>query len=214
MIAHCISPLHTDPTELFRAYEQASLAARKGNVQEHFSLCHYEAGGAQVTPLYAQEKENQLFYLLENGRSDAMENMFDELISSFSTRDVSVYSLQRNFWILFGSIEKKLNQLGESRERLAEVNLIEQQITNCFHIDEIKSLFLPFLHQVSRSLQQKKIEMHDTQDGKFVMRHILKTIEDQYDQTLSLHDFARYFHIHADYLSRLFKKSTGKTAGQ
>ncbi|MDF2960441.1 MAG: two component transcriptional regulator, AraC family [Paenibacillus sp.] len=43
-----------------------------------------------------------------------------------------------------------------------------------------------------------------------IVESIVLEIMNQYDQPLMLSDFAKKYHVNADYLSRLFKKETGK----
>ncbi|TDF90514.1 response regulator transcription factor [Paenibacillus piri] len=43
-----------------------------------------------------------------------------------------------------------------------------------------------------------------------IVENIVMDMMNQYDRPLSLSDFAKKYHVNADYLSRLFKKETGK----
>jgi two-component system response regulator YesN len=69
------------------------------------------------------------------------------------------------------------------------------------------------LHQrkESESLERPvRLFNHDGHEGHFVVRDVVKTIERSYDEPLALHQVAEMRHMNADYLSRLFKKETGR----
>ncbi|WP_248927024.1 response regulator transcription factor [Paenibacillus hamazuiensis] len=64
---------------------------------------------------------------------------------------------------------------------------------------------------VAGGVSAAEIRPHLRRRQPSIVESIVLDIMNEYDKPLALSDFARKYHINPDYLSRLFKKETGKT---
>ncbi|WP_256756959.1 response regulator [Cohnella sp. WQ 127256] len=156
---------------------------------------------------YPQHKEDVLLLTLQTGNLDATNAEFNRFYEVISDDGMTVDHLQRCSSMLVHSIERQLQTAHSSLEEvsgkgtLSYTELIQvrndaasiREVFDCCLIPAVNKYY-----SVPRANQGEKI-----------VKEIQKLIEVQYAQPLSLQHIAESRFLNPDYLSRLFKKTTG-----
>lgn len=204
----CSAPLR-EPGEVRRAYRQArtALLARKLG-QERVLMQHPAAAAAAVAP-YPQEQERALLLALQTGNREAAQAAFARLYGQLSAPQMTVDSLQRSAALLVHALDKLLIAAGSGLEQASGQSLlaVTEQLSCRCDAESIRALLAEqLLPAVLDACARGGSRQADQ-----VVSDVLRLIEAQYDQALSLPEIAGSFYMNPDYFSRLFKRKTGKT---
>lgn len=160
-------------------------------------------------PPYPQDREAALLLALQMGGEQAVYEQFRQFLAAIASDEATVEGMQRSAAMLVHSIEKQLQRSGTSLENacgrspLAYSELLRQRNDRASAGELFEREILPgALAQGSRA---------GGKQGERLVREIQRLVEAHYDQALSIQQIAESRFVNADYLSRLFKKTTGHT---
>ncbi|QJD81987.1 response regulator [Cohnella herbarum] len=157
---------------------------------------------------YPQLKEDVLLLTLQTGNEDATNAEFNRFYEAISDDGMTVDHLQRCSSMLIHSIERLLQAAHSSLEEvsgkgsLSYTELIQVR-NDAVSIREIFDCCL--IPAVIKYYSNPRANQ-----GEQIVKEIQKLIEVQYAQALSLQNIAESRFLNPDYLSRLFKKTTGR----
>ncbi|MCU6792268.1 response regulator [Paenibacillus sp. WQ 127069] len=202
-----ISEKRTNLQHLREAYLEAKLTLKNKSLSAAGTILFTGHDSVSSTDLYPQEKENAFLLSLHLGNKEAAGQEFEQLFTAFSKDTMTVDHMQRSAILLIHSIEKQLRATDTRLQEVCGKNplMYTEIIQHRNDAASVKSIFdneiLPHvLTYYSRSGEKQ---------GEKVVREVQKLIEAHYDQPLSLHQIATSHYMNTDYLSRLFKKTTG-----
>ncbi|MBB6689784.1 response regulator [Cohnella xylanilytica] len=165
--------------------------------------------GAADLPPYPQDREAALLLALQMGGEQAVYEQFRQFLAAIASDEATVEGMQRSAAMLVHSIEKQLQRSGASLENacgrspLAYSELLRQRNDRASAGELFEREILPgALAQGSRA---------GGKQGERLVREVQRLVEAHYDQALSIQQIAESRFVNADYLSRLFKKTTGHT---
>ncbi|HZG83761.1 response regulator [Paenibacillus sp.] len=193
--------------ELRQAYREARVALLHRPLHAFGALLGYppspSAGGA-----YPTEAEHSFLLALQTGNPGVAAEYFDALFARLTTPGSTVDSMQRGANVLLHSIEKQLREGGARFDAVAGKSpaACAEAIARRNDPDSLRALFekelLPaLLAHYNRSGEKQ---------GDRIVREVEKWIAAHYDQPLSMQTISAMHYMNPDYLSRLFKKSTGR----
>ncbi|WP_159881709.1 response regulator [Paenibacillus puerhi] len=189
-------------------YLEAQAALKSRRLGESASLLSADRKKPPSARDYPQELENAFLLSLQMGGGDLAWREFERLFAVLSADTVTVDDLQRSAFLLVHSIDKQLRAKhtllqdicgGSSTvyTGMIEVRHDAASVKRIF-AEEIIPRVLAFY---GRSCEKQ---------GEKVVREIRQLIESHYAQPLSLQQIAGSHYMNTDYLSRLFKKTTGQ----
>jgi len=193
--------------ELRQAYREARVALLHRPLHASGALLGYppspSAGGA-----YPTEAEHSFLLALQTGNPAAAADYFDALFARLTTPGSTVDSMQRGANVLLHSIEKQLREEDARFDAVAGKSpaACAEAIARRNDPDSLRALFekelLPALLAHYNRAGEKQ--------GERIVREVEKWIAAHYDQPLSMQTISAMHYMNPDYLSRLFKKSTGR----
>jgi two-component system response regulator YesN len=202
-----ISAKRIDLYHLRDAYLEAKQALKNKRLSATGTLLFASSEMDSQSGLYPQEKENAFLLSLHMANKEASVLEFDRLFAAFSADTMTVDHMQRSAILLVHSIEKQLRATDARLQEVCGKNplMYTEMIQYRNDAASVKSLFdkeiIPHvLIYYSRSGEKQ---------GEKIVREVQKLIEAHYDQSLSLQQIASSHYMNTDYLSRLFKKTTG-----
>jgi YesN/AraC family two-component response regulator len=196
-----------DAHYLRRAYLEAGQALKKKRLGVLGTVLWADNDMSKQRVNYPQEKENAFLRSLQMGNKEGAQHESDMLFAAISEDSMTVDHLQRSAFLLVHSIEK---QLRGTESRLEEVcgknpQMYTEMIQHRNDAAAVKRIFdeeiIPSVLAYYKRSREKQ--------GKKIVRLIQNMIENNYDQPLSLQQIAESHYMNTDYVSRLFKKSTG-----
>ncbi|MBB6635088.1 response regulator transcription factor [Cohnella thailandensis] len=168
-----------------------------------------EGGPASAAAPYPQEAEKAFLLALQMGSGKSAIEQFRRVFEDIATADTTVEGMQRSAAMLVHSIEKQLQLAGCSlesvsgRSPLAYTEMIRQR-------GDRASVSGLFEREILPAILSSGCQTGGKQGDRLV-REVQQLVEAHFDQALSLHQIAETRFVHPDYLSRLFKKTTGRT---
>ncbi|WP_168735587.1 response regulator transcription factor [Cohnella fermenti] len=194
--------------EAWRAAREA-LGGRKLGDTAAILLAREDGPEASALLPYPQEGEKAFLLALQIGGAEAASEAFRQLFAAIATAGTTVEGMQRSAAMLVHSIERQLQQSGGSLENvcgrspLAYSEMIRQR-------NDRGSVSVLFEREIIPAILSQGGQTGSKQ-GERLVREIQKLVEAHYDQALSLQQIAETRFVNPDYLSRLFKKTTGRT---
>ncbi|MBB6733235.1 response regulator transcription factor [Cohnella zeiphila] len=191
---------------LREAFRQAKAALGGRRLGEGGALLRPSEAAAQPAP-YPREREAELLLALQLGREEALE-AFGRWFSAVATPESTVDQLHGSADLLIHSLEKELQAQGTSLKAIcgqhpqASAESVRQRGDAASVRDLFERDILPGV------LAER--ERAGARSGARIVREIVGLIENHYDQPMSLQQIADTRFLHPDYLSRLFKKTTGR----
>ncbi|WNQ13604.1 response regulator [Paenibacillus aurantius] len=171
--------------------------------------CDGGAGAANGGAGYPQERENALLLALQTANPEAVQREFERLYAAFEASAVSIGQLQQHALLLLHALDKQLHSQGSDweqtggRPRKAYDETIEQR-TDCASIRRMfEDELIPLLLAVYGRFSEKS--------GEKLIAEIKNQIDAHPEQPFTLHELAVQHDRNPDYLSRIFKRMTGKT---
>ena len=202
-----ISLKKEDAHYLRRAYLEAGQALKKKRLGASGTVLWSDNDMSKQRVNYPQEKENAFLRSLQMGNKEGAQQESDMLFAAISENSMTVDHLQRSAFLLVHSIEK---QLRGTENRLEEVcgknpQMYTEMIQHRNDAAAVKRIFDEEIVPAVLAYYKRSRE----KQGKKIVRMIQNMIENNYDQPLSLHQIAESHYMNTDYVSRLFKKTTG-----
>jgi two-component system response regulator YesN len=196
-----------DARNLRRAYLEAGQALKKKRLGVSSTVLWADNDLSNERFNYPQEKENAFLLSLQMGNKEEAQQECDMLFAAISEDSMTVDHLQRSAFLLVHSIEKQLRGTGNRLEEVSGKN--PQMFTEMIRQrNDAKAVKRIFDEEIIPSVLEYYKRSHEKQ-GKKIVRIIQNLIENNYDQPLSLHQIAESHYMNTDYVSRLFKKTTG-----
>ncbi|MGO4275755.1 hypothetical protein AB4Z22_38945, partial [Paenibacillus sp. TAF58] len=197
-----------DANYLRRAYLEAGQALKKKKLGVSGTVLWADNEWSNERINYPQEKENAFLLSLQMGNKEGAKQESEMLFAAISEDSMTVDHLQRSAFLLVHSIEK---QLRGTENRLEEVcgknpQMYTEMIQQRNDAVSIKRIFD---EEIIPSVLAYYIRSREKQ-GKKIVRIIQNLVENNYDQPLSLQQIAESHYMNTDYVSRLFKKTTGR----
>lgn len=156
---------------------------------------------------YPRELEQAVLLHVQLGSGEAALEEFGRFYDAIAQESATVGELQRSAALFVHSLEKQLQASGTSLERLSgKSSLAYTEAIGLKHdAASIKELvageLLPAVFSANGPSGGRQ--------GEQIVKEIQKLIELHYDRPLSLHQIAESRFLNPDYLSRLFKRTTG-----
>ncbi len=196
-------------TTIQQAYKQAKQLLAGKKLGEEGAVLFPTPDPEQRSHLnkYPQHKEDVLLLTLQTGNEEATNAEFDRFFAAISEDGMTVDHLQGCASLLIHSIERLLQAGHSSLEEvsgkgpLSYTELI--QVRN--DAASVRAIFDRYVIPAVNAYYSSPRANH----GEKIVREIQKLIEVQYAQPLSLQQIAESRFLNPDYLSRLFKKTTG-----
>ncbi|MFD2332910.1 response regulator [Cohnella sp. GCM10020058] len=168
-------------------------------------------GGAASSAMlsYPHEAEKAFLLALQMGGGKTASELFGRVFDHIATAETTVEGMQRNAVILVHSIEKQLQLSGCSLESVSGRNPLAYSEMIRQRNDPVSASEL-FEREIIPAILSNGSQAGGKQ-GERLVREIVKMVEAHFDQPLSLQQIAETRFVNPDYLSRLFKKTTGHT---
>ncbi|MDG0813324.1 response regulator transcription factor [Cohnella rhizosphaerae] len=164
---------------------------------------------SRATPSYPHEAEKAFLFALQMGSGKGASELFGQVFARIATAETTVEQMQRNAVLLVHSIEKQLQYSGTSLERvsgrtpLAYSEMLRQRNDPVSASELFVREIIPAILSIGSQAGSKQ--------GERLVGEIVKLVEAHFEQPLSLQQIAETRFVNPDYLSRLFKKTTGHT---
>ncbi|MBN2979928.1 response regulator transcription factor [Cohnella algarum] len=200
-----------EASRLRRAYAQAQAALAGRQLGEREKILFAAAAdppGSSLQP-YPQKREQAFLLALQLGNKEEAEREFDLLFASISGETATVDQLQRGAILLVHALERQLRAAETSLESVCGKHPLALAEALRLRVDP-ESVRAVFSGEIIPAVLKAAGRRGETQ-GEQIVREVLKLIETHYDQPLSLQHIAESRFVNPDYLSRLFKKTTGST---
>ncbi|CAN7625439.1 response regulator [Paenibacillus sp. LjRoot153] len=193
---------------LEEAYNEARKALSSKPLAIVSTLLFAEKTGMHLSGNYPQDKENSFLWVLQSGNTQDVEQEFERLFASFVSDSTTVGHLQWCADLLLHAIEKQLQAKDVRVEDICGKNTLmySELIHQRNDLSTVKKLFREDLLPAVLSFYSHSGE----KQGEKVVGELKKWMESNYDQSFSLHQIASSYYLNPDYLSRIFKKVTGK----
>lgn len=203
-----ISRVKLNGLGLFEACKEAEVALKSRPLAEMNRVLEALTPAPSISP-YPAELERELLSALQTGSESAATKVFSDILRHISRSDVAtVAQLQRTTSLIIYAIEKLLQAKGLDFERICGRSpaVCTEQLRCRNDIQSIAQLFNDELLPAIAGCYQRT---GATQADKIV-NDMKQQVEEYYDQPLSLQSFAQSYYMNQDYLSRIFKKATGR----
>ncbi|WP_141501821.1 response regulator transcription factor [Paenibacillus luteus] len=156
---------------------------------------------------FPRELEQALLINLQHGNEEQAQQDFERFYEQISQPCMTVDDLLRGALMLVHSLEKQLQSAGTNLEKATGHSLLAY--TEMIRLRRnVAAVGAIFTDEILPGVIGSRGPAAGKQ-GEQIVREIQKLIEQHYDQPLSLHQIAESRFLNADYLSRLFKKTTG-----
>ncbi|MDG0789914.1 response regulator [Cohnella ginsengisoli] len=205
-VSRSLRPLHLQ--DACQAAREA-LGWRKLGESGKVRLAGDSEAASQAAPSYPHEAEKAFLLSLQMGSVETAGELFRQLFARIATAGTTVEGMQRNAVILVHSIEKQLQLSGCSLESVSGRTPLAYSETIRQRNDPASASEL-FEREIIPAILSNGSQAGGKQ-GERLVREIVKLVEVHFEQPLSLQQIAETRFVNADYLSRLFKKTTGHT---
>ncbi|ULO06177.1 response regulator [Paenibacillus sp. 19GGS1-52] len=157
---------------------------------------------------YPGEQERAFLLSLQSGSTLAAQHEFFEFLHKVSMDTLSVEQLQRSSLLLLYAIEKQLQAKGADFGHICGKGpAVYTEILGARN--DKASVTKIFTEELIPAVADFYNRLGEKQAGKIV-EEMKQQVEAYYDQSLSLQGIAQSYYMNPDYLSRIFKKATGK----
>ncbi|KRF09996.1 hypothetical protein ASG89_00115 [Paenibacillus sp. Soil766] len=158
--------------------------------------------------IYPQDIENSILWGLQTGNKMTVEEDLERFFAVFKSDAVTVGQLHWSTDILLHAVEKQLQAKEVTMEEICGRNalMVSEWIHGRNDVAAVKKIFKDELLPAVLLFYSQSGE----KQGEKVVIELKKWIEINYDQSLSLHQIASSYYLNPDYLSRIFKRMTGK----
>jgi two-component system response regulator YesN len=202
-----ISDRTDDVRAMPQAYKQAKQSLSGKKLGTAGVLLHPSPATGNLLTNYPQDKEDVLLLTLQLGNEGASVTEFNRFYQAIAADGMTVDYLQQSAAMLVHSLERQLHASQTSLEELSgrgplsymEMFQLRKDAVSIRAIFEAHIL-APIIAYYGRP---------GANQGERIVREIQKLIEVHYAQPLSLQQIAESRFLNPDYLSRLFKKTTG-----
>lgn len=207
----------TEPWKLLDAYGEAKrlldskLLSQSGALLVHAPVAcasDGEIASGREPGSYPAVEEHRFLTALRSGDAESARAALSDFFKSLSPERTTVGWLRRAAETLVYSVERLLISRRTDMATLANVqpDALCERLRGMVDPEsvskELQRAWLPALAEYFGSPKEL--------DGSAVVAEVVRTIEEEYYMPLSLQGLAERYGMHPDYLSRLFKKETGK----
>ncbi|MDR6878704.1 response regulator [Bacillus sp. 3255] len=167
-----------------------------------------KSSGVHLSGSYPQDKEKTFLWSLQTGNGEAANQELDRLFDAFAGGSATVGQLQWRADLLLHAVEKQLQAKEARLEDISGKNTLaySEMIYGRGDVSAVKKIFAEELIPAVLAFYRQSGE----KQGEKVVGELKKWMENNYDQSVSLHQIASSYYLNPDYLSRVFKKMTGK----
>ncbi|NOV00242.1 response regulator transcription factor [Paenibacillus planticolens] len=203
-----VSTRKLEAAKLGEAYSEARKALSGKPLAAVSALLFAENNAVHLSGNYPQDQENAFLWVLQSGNKQAVEQEFERLFAAFVNDATTVGHLQWSADLLLHAMEKQLQAKDIRVEELCGKNTLmySELIHQRNDVEAMKKIFKDDLLPAVLCFYSQSGE----NQGEKVVGELKKWMESNYDQSLSLHQIASSYYLNPDYLSRIFKKMTGK----
>jgi len=202
-----ISSCSAEPEQLAVLYDQAKLALQKRILYGNQIAVTYHNRYEHEKETIAQPiLEKQLDIAIETGNRAKAEQMLDELWYAVMNKMNTVDQVYEGVFYFTTLFVRLIQQKGCSIKEVAAENFSYLQNMQAFATKEQLRECLNRLLDNFLSL----LERERGTAGHKIVESVLLLIEENIKEEVTLHSMAEQLYINASYLSRLFKKETGK----
>jgi YesN/AraC family two-component response regulator len=201
-----VSAWHS-PERLADAWQEARTALKGRKLRE--TGIWLEAGRPVAKLAYPSEEEKSLLLALRAGSEETAGKAFDRFFAAIGGPESTVETLQRSAVMLVHSLEKQLQADGSRLEEAAgkDPELYAEAIRQRGDADSMRRL----LEDDLLAAALRHYSRCGEKQGERIVREIEKMVGEFYNQPLSMVQVAAMHYMNPDYLSRLFKRITGKS---
>ncbi|ASA21377.1 response regulator transcription factor [Paenibacillus donghaensis] len=204
-----LSTIKQEGGQLRGAVREAEQALKDRLLGQSDLVLEAEHKRAASTSIYPGEQERAFLLALQSGNCTAAEREFYEFLSKISMDTVSVEQLQRSSLLLMYAVEKQLQAKGADFGHICGKSPpVYTEILDARNDkDSVTAIFTEELIPAVTGFYNR---LGEKQAGK-VVEEMKRQVEAYYDQALSLQGIAQSCYMNPDYVSRIFKKATGKS---
>lgn len=197
------------PQQLHKASLEARSALRMKKLTDTSVLLSSKGQTNSPAGAYPFEIENAFLLALRMGNEELTKQEFDHLFAELTDGTKTVDHLQRCAILLFHSIEKQLQTKDIRMEEVCGKNPLGyiDRIKNRNDAASVKEIFSKEVIPTVLLHYQCSV----SKEGDKIVQEVIKLIDIHYEQTLSLHHIAASYYMNPDYLSRIFKRTTGRS---
>ena len=197
------------PQALLKASLEAGVALRMKKLTDTSVLLSKKNQTNSPAGAYPSEIENAFLLALRMGNEEQTKQEFDQLFAQLTDDTKTVDHLQRCAILLFHSMEKQLQSKDIRMEEVCGKNPLVyiEMIKNRNDAASIEGIFTQEVIPAVLSHYQCSV----SKEGDKIVQEVMKLINIHYEQTLSLHHIAVSYYMNPDYLSRIFKRTTGRS---
>ncbi|SFE27563.1 Helix-turn-helix domain-containing protein [Paenibacillus algorifonticola] len=163
--------------------------------------------GAVNADFYPAELEQAFLVQLQLGNEEQMRAEFNRFFTALAAPSRTVDGLRRSASMLVHALERQLQAAHTSLEQLSGKSALAYMELIRLRKDHVSVKRL-FEEQILPTVAAQRSNSQG-RHGEQLVREIQKLIELHYDQPLSLPQIAESRFLNADYVGRLFKKTTG-----
>ncbi|MGG4145325.1 response regulator [Paenibacillus algorifonticola] len=174
---------------------------KPGKHQPHLPI------GAANADFYPAELEQAFLVQLQLGNVEQMKAEFNRFFTALAAPSRTVDGLRRSASMLVHALERQLQAADTSLEQLSGKSALAYMELIRLRKDHVSVKRL-FEEQILSAVAAQRGSSQG-RHGEQLVREIQKLIEQHYDQPLSLPQIAESRFLNADYVGRLFKKTTG-----
>ncbi|XID93136.1 response regulator [Paenibacillaceae bacterium WGS1546] len=198
-----------EANRLRRAFSQAqaALAGRRLGAKEALLFAGSSEVAAPAAEPYPQKREQAFLLALQMGSREEAWREFDLLMASVCGESATVDRMQQGAILLVHALERQLRANDSSLEIVCGKHSLEltEALRRRVDPDSVRALFADEIIPAALAAAERQ----GATQGERIVREVLKLIETHFDQPLSLQHIAESRFVNPDYLSRLFKKTTG-----
>ncbi|MRN52214.1 response regulator transcription factor [Paenibacillus monticola] len=203
-----ISTIKQEGRKLREAVREAEQALKGRLLGQRDLVLEAEHKQAAAKFTYPGEQERAFLLSLQSGSLLAAQHEFFEFLYKVSMDTVSVEQLQRSSLLLLYAVEKQLQAKGADFGHICGKSpAVYTEILGARN--DKASVTTIFTEELIPAVTDFYNKLGEKQAGK-VVEEMKQQVEAYYDQSLSLQGIAQSYYMNQDYLSRIFKKATGK----
>ncbi len=145
---------------------------------------------------------------IRSGDKEKSIKIFKNIIKQLLVNNVTVYLLHKSMVNVLGEIEKELNAMNTAIDIECGKNSIiyVKDIMSTYSTCEIEELFGPVINRSCDFFAAKC-----KKGGKKIVEEVIKSINNNYAEPISIFSYAKQYYLNPDYLGRVFKNVTGKS---
>jgi two-component system response regulator YesN len=201
-----ISATHSDLKNLHEAYLETIYALNTKKIGDNSNYFIFQQKKDELSTPFQWNKSEELLFRIEAGMTDVIEPLLNDLFSLFeSNSDLTYGDVKYYCFKLSDQVKFIMKQYYEQIQPTSVSSSMQNVLNSMFSLSEIKSYYLQFYQNLSKSLKDKSI--YSTDD---TIEKIKIYVQRNYKNDLSIEFISSLFYLNRSYCSHIFKEKTGQ----